>query len=147
MNKDSIKKINNKIYKAVFALNLPVGHYAITSSGPMGIRGLRIINDADLIVDNELWDELSVKYPPVEEGGITKIVLSEGLIEILGSGSFFCNYDEEDPTVDEQISTAEVIDGLSFVRLEHIRYFKERLGREKDKRDIELINKELNQKQ
>ena len=53
---------NKQKFDLVKSLNLPIGHYAITSSGPLGIRGIRLINDIDLVVDNELWQTLKKKY-------------------------------------------------------------------------------------
>jgi hypothetical protein len=44
-------------------LDLPVGQYAITSSGPIGVREIREIGDIDLVVDDDLWNELASAYP------------------------------------------------------------------------------------
>jgi len=43
-------------------LNLPDDQYAITSSGPLAIRGIREANDLDIIVTPKVWTELSKKY-------------------------------------------------------------------------------------
>lgn len=40
---------------------------------------------------------------------------------------------------DEIIDTAEIIEWLPFARLEYFRKWKEKMGREKDKRDLELL--------
>ena len=43
----------------------------------------------------------------------------------------------------EYINRAEIIDGLSFVNLKDVIKWKEKAGRNKDKRDIILINQYL----
>ncbi len=143
MSKSNFNQLNKKIFDSIKELHLASGHYAITSSGPLGIRGLRQINDGDLIVDDYLWNILTKKHTPETKNGLTKIVLSEGLVEILGQGSFFNYLDPEDPTVERQIRSAEIIDGLPFVKLKYIRHFKEKLGREKDLEDIKIIDQYL----
>jgi len=139
--KDFIAASNRIKFDAVRALGLPVGHYAITSSGPLGARGLRVIGDADLIVDDELWKKLADQYGTKNDQGFAKIDLPGDLVEILGEGSFFCpdGQTPNGPTVILQIREAEIIDGLPFVKLEYILYFKQVMGRDKDKRDIKLI--------
>jgi hypothetical protein len=132
---------NKQKFDLVKSLNLPIGHYAITSSGPLGIRGIRLINDIDLVVDNELWQTLKKKYGEITEDGISKIIIDNGQIEVLGKGSFWSNYHKEDPTIKDQIAQADIIDGLPFVNLQQVIYFKKKLGREKDLRDMELVEK------
>lgn len=117
-------------------LNLPADKYAITSSGPMAARGIREANDLDLVVTKELWRELSVKYPTTEKAVCDTI--NVGNIEILGSfriPGFF--------SVEDQIARADIIDGHRFVNLDMIIAFKKGMAREKDRKDIELINEYL----
>jgi len=45
---------NQKLFDIVRKLNLPLDKYAITSSGPIGVRNLRKINDVDIICTDEL---------------------------------------------------------------------------------------------
>ena len=144
MPKSKIDDHNKHIFDLVRALNLPFGHYAITSSGPMGARDLREIHDADIIVDDYLWEILARKHKPMQKDGITKIVLSKGLVEILGKGSFFNNYSDTDPDIIHQIKTADILDGLPFVKLDYVRFFKQRSARQKDLIDIEIIDKYIN---
>ena len=88
----------------------------------------------DIIVSPQLWEELSKKYP-VKKEGFESIEI--GNIQILWKGSFFT--DSKVATVEEQIRTADVIKGYRFVNLDLIKKFKKIGGREKDKRDLELI--------
>jgi len=122
-------------------LNFPKDQYAITSSGPLAIRGIREANDLDIIVSLKLWAELLKKYP-VKKEGFESIEI--GNIQILWKGSFFT--DSKVATVEEQIKTADVIKGYRFVNLDLIKKFKKISGREKDKRDLELIKNYENRK-
>ena len=144
MHKSNLGDHNKHIFDLVRALNLPFGHYAITSSGPMGARGLREIHDADIIVDDYLWEILTREYKPIQKNKITKIVLSKGLVEIMGKGSFFNNYSDTDPDIIHQIKTADILYGLPFVKLDYVRLFKQRSARQKDLIDIEIIDKYIN---
>ena len=50
---------NDAKFAEVRALKLPLDQYAITSSGPLGIRGVRQIGDIDLVLSDGLWSELA----------------------------------------------------------------------------------------
>jgi hypothetical protein len=128
---------NRDIFEEVRLLGLPPGQFAITSSGPVGIRGMREINDADIIVAPDLYMELVGKYGEEEKGGIKKVVISPS-IEVFSTGSFPHKFPGE-PSVEEQIAEAEVIAGLPFVKLEYVVFFKQAWGRDKDFADLKLI--------
>lgn len=89
------KKGNTMIEKNTqkFALlkkyNLPLGEYAIGGSGPLGIRGIREINDIDILVSNSLRDILVKRYGMVDDGKVKKIVFPEDDIEAFWEGSSF----------------------------------------------------------
>ena len=134
----SIYPENDKKFAAVKALNLPIGEYAITSSGPLGIREVREIGDVDLIVSDRLWQEFLLKHELVTTGGFQKIIILP-MIDVLCERSF-PHRTAASPTVEQQIRDADIIDGLPFVSLPHVLYFKETMGREKDKLDVEAIH-------
>jgi hypothetical protein len=133
---------NDAKFQLVRELNLPVGQYAITSSGPLGVREIREIGDIDLIVDDDLWNELAAAYPTTQKDGVKLIRISPD-IEVLGIGSFDEPGEPGDPSVAEQIAQADIIDGLPFVNLRHVLYFKRQMNREKDKRDIAVLERLL----
>ncbi len=110
-------------------LNLPKGQYAIFGSGPLAIRGLRESRDVDLIVKLDLWNDLSNKYE--KEGKGIKI----GNIEVYHSWPPFLTEDE----INKIIDTADEIQKLPFVKLGFVLKWKEYVHREKDKKDIKLI--------
>jgi hypothetical protein len=133
---------NDAKFQLVRELNLPLGQYAITSSGPMGVREIREIGDIDLIVDDDLWNRLCAAYPVTQEHGVTKIRISRD-IEVLSAGSFHEPGEAGQPSVAEQIAQADIIDGLPFVSLRHVLYFKRMMRREKDERDIAALERLL----
>ena len=136
------KSHNNKLFQKVKELNLPSGEYAITSSGSMGVRNLRKINDVDIITTKELWDQLIKKFPAIKNEFLAKINLAEN-IDVLYSGSYYREYEPNDPTVYDQIKNADIIDELPFIRLETVLYLKKKYTRDKDIKDIELIENYL----
>lgn len=132
---------NIKLFSEFKSLNLPLGQYAITNSGVLGIRNLREMGDIDIIVDAKLWEELAAKYGVENEGGIKKISLANGRIEVFGEHVFNDQNKPglEFPTISERLAAAEIIDGLAFESLDHVCYIKKLMGREKDLKDILLI--------
>jgi hypothetical protein len=118
-----------KLLSELENLNLPKDKYAIFGSGPICIRGLREANDIDIIVKDDLWDYLSTIYPVEKES------IKTGNIEIFKNWSPWFN------DVSELINTAEIINGFPFVKLDYVIEWKKAMGREKDLKDLELINK------
>lgn len=115
-------------------LNLPNDKFAIFGSGPLAVRGIRDSDDIDIIVSESLWDELMIEHEPFDEkNNLIKI----DKIEIWKDWPYLSK------TIDEIIDDSETIDGLPFVKLKYVRQWKEGMGREKDKKDIELIDEYL----
>lgn len=120
-------------------LNIPKDKMAITSSGPMGIRGLREIGDLDIIVYPEVWEDLSNKHEVVRDGDFESITI--GNIQVLGDGSWFT--DPKYGVVKEDIDNSDTIDGYRFVKLEKILTIKKLKNRPKDIEDVKLIQEYL----
>lgn len=140
---NEIERKNREKFEAFRKFQLPLDQYAIISSGPLGIRNLREIGDIDLIVLPELWDILAAKFGIVIKNGIKKIEFPGKLIEAFMEGSFPETW--EGFTIKDRIEKAEIIDGLSFESLENVLYFKRKMGRDKDLKDIQLIESWLKQ--
>ena len=141
--KSEIDLHNRTLFEEFRRLDLRQGEYAITSSGPLGVRNIRKINDIDILLTDGYWGELKSRFAIFNEDGFIKLRLSNN-VEAIYSGSFDgAANDSKIPTVKEQIQKAEQIQGMYFVSLEHIVLFKELSKRQKDKEDIELINKWL----
>lgn len=133
-----IVESNQEKFAAVRALNLPLGQYFITGSGALGVRYLRRMNDIDLIVLPHLFQQLSQQYPAVQDGELTKISFSDGVVEA------FTKQDVAD--ISRRIAEADLIDGLPFDSLQNLLTYKKFLGREKDLKDIVLIEKALGER-
>ena len=135
-------KNNREKFSILRQFNLPIDQYAITGSGPMGIRNLKTIGDIDIIVSEKLWSDLALKYGITEQNEVRKIILSKDVIEAFHQGSFYSMpFDDKAPTFAWRIANTEIIDNLPFDTLESILYFKKKYKREKDLHDIELIEK------
>ncbi|MEC7839754.1 MAG: hypothetical protein VX777_06920 [Chlamydiota bacterium] len=140
-NEQLIKQYNRERFALLKKFKLPNDQYAITGSGPIGIRNIRVIGDIDIIVTPELLDKLITQYKIIDEDGVKKIILLEGVVEAFWEGSFYCApVDVEAPTIADRIKSAEVIDGLPFDSLENILYYKRRDARKKDLIDMLRLN-------
>lgn len=123
-------------------LDLPVGDFMVVSSGALAVRGIRESGDLDVVVTESLWKILSEKYPVVSEDGIDRIDLGND-IEILSPADSIFGNGKMIP-LKESFEKADTFDGIKFMNLEHLKKIKEKLGREKDLRDIQLIDEYLN---
>lgn len=121
------------------ALDLPRDQFVVVGSGPLAVRGLRESNDVDVIVTRSLWDVLKNKYSVgTNEMGVDVLSVGED-IEILDpEKSLFSNFAEI--SAEELFSEADEIEGLKFINLTHLKKIKLAFGREKDFRDIKLID-------
>ncbi|MFH1433799.1 MAG: hypothetical protein ABIG32_02805 [Candidatus Uhrbacteria bacterium] len=123
-----------KLIEQLQKLNLPKNSFAIFGSGPMAVWGLKVAGDLDLLVKKEVWDRLAAEYGIENE--------EKGQI-VVGDIDIFWNWQPWLDNEDELIATAEMIDGWPYVRLEHVLEWKKKYGREKDLKDVELIEEYL----
>lgn len=128
-NLDFIEQIKN--------LSFPENQFAVFGSGPLAIRSLRKSNDIDIIVKVELWSEVSKKY---KVSNTDKAMIRINDIEIFKSWNLI------NVSVDELIDSADVIEGIRFVKLKYVLDWKKNLGRPKDLEDIKLIEEYLREK-
>lgn len=129
-----------KLVEQLDALNLPEGEYVVVGSGAMAARGIREANDFDILLTWSLWKKLKGIHGVVMHEGNENINL--GNIQFLGKNNVF--RDESICTLEEMIKTADKIEGINFLRLDLLKKYKTILGREKDLKDIELIDDYLN---
>jgi len=123
----------DRLLKKVKELRLPSGEYAVFGSAVLAVRGLREAPNIDLIVSDRLWQKLLDERQPDEEGFIRY-----GVVKI--SNWWFAPTRKDIPTM---IAEAEEIEGLPFARIEEVLAYKKDLSREKDKNDVEIIEKYL----
>jgi len=119
LHKDSIIKI-------IKELDYPVNEYWITSGSALVMHGVKeTAGDIDLGCTKKLWEHLLQKgYKYRVEKDNSKIMKINEYIEII-----------KEYNVDEVV----FIEGLPTGSLESIKKQKAKLGREKDIRDIKLI--------
>ena len=111
------------------SLALPAGDYAVFGSGPLIVRGIiEAVNDLDVISRGAAWRfaRRTGDLLYLEEHNVEIVSFDDGEITVGRSWA----YGEFD--IDQLIDTAEIIDGLPFVRLEHVVRYKEAAGRPKD---------------
>ena len=111
------------------SLALPLGSYAGFGSGPLIVRGIsKAMNDLDVSSRGAAWDRArhlgEVVY--LEEHDVEIVSFDDGAITV-GTSWAYGEFD-----IDLLIDTAEIIDGLPFVRLEHVVRYKEAAARPKD---------------
>ena len=128
--------MNASIFDRLKELDLPAGDYAVFGSAPLLIRGIiDEVDDLDIISRGAAWDYAQTLAPVtvLEPYGIDIVDIDDGLITIgttWGIGEF---------DLDELIDTADVIDDMQFVRLEHVEMYKQVGGRQKDLDHLEAL--------
>lgn len=130
------------IFAEVKRLNLPIGQYVVFGSGPLMAHGIRDTTDVDLFVTPTLyqtlkadgWDEKELNNPP---GGVC---LFRGTYEADDTW----HYGDYDPTPEEIIGIADMIQGVPFAPLVEVLKWKQAFGRPKDVADVGLIEQYLN---
>ena len=125
---------NKELFQKVKDLNLPLGEYAIFGSGPMGIRGIREMNDIDIIVTQKLWNIFTGNSEWELRQGNGSYGLANRHLGIETWKDWGPGWD-----VEKLIQEAEIINDLPFVKLEKMIKWKKISGRDKDLKDLELI--------
>lgn len=129
----------SKLLEELEKLKIPKDKMAITSSGPLGIRSLREIEDLDIIVCPEVWNKLIQEYPITKEDNFESIYI--GNIQVLGRGSWFT--DPNYGSVKDDINNADIINENRYVKLDKILTIKRLKKRDKDIKDVKLIEEYL----
>ena len=128
----------DSLLKDLKKLNLPKNEFAIFGSGPLAIRGIRDSRDLDIIVKPELWNNLAKKYK-IEK---FKVEPKKQFIKI-GEIEIYPDWLPWLKNTENLIDTADFINEVPYVKLKYVIKWKEMFNREKDKKDIELIEKWL----
>ena len=124
------------LFTALASLELPVRDYAVFGSGPLIIRGIiDPDNDLDVISRGAAWSRAC------EIGDL--VYLEEHQVEIVsffgGAITVGTSWAYGDFDIDHLINTAEIIDGIPFVRVEHVVRYKEIAARPKDLVHLHLL--------
>jgi hypothetical protein len=113
--------MDTTLFDQLRQLRLPSDGYAIFGSGPLAIRNIiPTCNDLDILCKQNVWDIVS-------RDGVTEL-LPEYDVTVTsffdGNITFGTKWGIGDFDVIELIETAEIIDSLPFVRLEHVVRYK-----------------------
>lgn len=150
MVQSSVKKT---IAERVKELNLPFGEYVVVG-GAMEAFGIRKANDIDVVVSEDLFNELVQKgekgddyrvcncedCEEIRQTGSKKRIIKREGVEIISEYSWKNAYRADTDTL---IKNAHVIEGVPFVQLEELLKWKKAANREKDKKDVVLIEQFL----
>lgn len=130
------------IVKAINQAKLPKDQLIVVASGIMNALGIRESDDIDLVITPELYKRLknTPGWKEIEKHGYN--VLMNGPFE---AGLSWDN-DDEIPNLDYLLKDAVYIKDVPFASLEKVRTWKEKMGREKDKKDLVLIDNYLDNK-
>ena len=129
----------NDIIEKVKGLNLPEGSYIVFGSCPLATAGIREANDIDLLVTDETLERLiSEAWQRVDKGQNDNPYVHD-----VFEAHTKWDFSSYQPTLQELLKTATVIEGVPFASLEEVRKWKVSSGRPKDFADIELIDQYL----
>lgn len=129
---------DKELFRSVKALHLPEGKYVLFGSAPLCVRGMRECKDIDILVLQEVWDEYSTKS---DWRRFTTSLGDPSLIK--DNLEMMSSWKPGEWDVSKLIREAEIIDGLPFVGLRYVIAWKKLMGREKDLKDIALIENAL----
>lgn len=126
------------IFKKLKELNFPLGEYVLVGSGPLAARELREASDLDIAVTDKLWQQLfdSGNYKTEERYG--RLFLAEPDSEDVDIIKQL-DWEAYPTTVEEAIASADIIQDFPFLSIPETIKFKTALGREKDFRDIKML--------
>ena len=124
----------------VKALNLPLDQIIVIGSGILDQLGIRPASDIDLAASSDLMKKLSEESDDwSKKFGYNQrfyFVKDDGSAEVWDGWDF----DGQAVSYDDLLDYAVEYDGVRFVDLEFLRKWKSWRGREKDVRDVELID-------
>jgi hypothetical protein len=136
MSTDNISDIISKVKE----FNLPEGQFMVTGSAILQLLGIRQAQDIDLLVSPELFTELREKRGwHVHPKYATSLDNSDNT----GGAKQSLDFMKQNYTLEDALPLAYWHEKIPFMSLEMLVDAKTQLGREKDLRDIKLIQEYL----
>ncbi|MDH3538554.1 MAG: hypothetical protein OEP52_01045 [Acidimicrobiia bacterium] len=132
---ENSRHAGEELFDLVRSLELPVSDYAIFGSGPLIVRGIiEATNDLDIVARGEAWEQVRrVGEISTFDDANECVNLFDGRITF-GTTWKYGSFD-----LNVLIDTAEIIDGLPFVLLEHVVTYKQAADRPKDRAHLEKL--------
>ncbi len=133
------------IISRIRALNLPVGDYVVFGSSVMEVHGIRKAKDIDIVVSEALYQGLK-KRGWRRKWNFKRVLICKAL-KFENKEAFTNLYWKQYRTkTKDLIRNAEIIEGIPFMSLRDYLDYKKHLPREKDKRDVVLLEGYLSKK-
>lgn len=129
--------LNKKqVINRLAALDLPSDQYLAISGTSLAAHGIRATRDIDIVAKPKLFAKLKQRDGWKE---ITKFddekFLKAGDVDV----AFRLHWEGYPTTLEQGIDSADIIAGMPFMNLEEVIKFKQAMGRDKDRKDIQLI--------
>lgn len=118
------------VKRLITTLGLPEGSFIVVGSGILGALKIRGSNDIDLVVDREVYDSF-------EDLGWGKGLWGDHVV--YQKEPFDIGYDWYGESAEDLLKRAQVVDGVPYLSLNEVYEWKKTKGREKDIRDLALI--------
>jgi hypothetical protein len=128
---------SEKVIAEIQALALPIDEYVVVGGAALTIRGLRSTQDIDLVVVPALFERLKSEGWPLKARPNGTFGLKRGCVEVY----LEVNTDAYSKNIDWLIAHSETVKGFPLVDLRTLLGWKRTYGREKDARDVELLEK------
>lgn len=130
------------IFEELEKLQIPPDEFVVLGSGILAALNIREAEDIDLLVNPELFEKLKNdgwEYEVIEIEGKPRDMISKGNIQA------FKDFWWQDKTLspEEGIVRAQKINGINFISLQTLLEYKKTAKREKDIRDVFLIEEYL----
>lgn len=128
--------MSKALFDRLKALSLDARDFAVFGSGPLAVRGvIEATTDLDVLCRGGAWDKVRtiglIEYLPDYDVEIVKLADCDITFGTKwGIGAF---------NVDDLIDTAEMIDELPFVRIEHVENYKSLRASAKDIAHLQAI--------
>ncbi|MEV5828675.1 hypothetical protein AB0L25_24250 [Spirillospora sp. NPDC052242] len=130
---------DHPLIKVLLGFRLPAEHYVVHGSGPLLARGLRPVDELDIVARGAAWRAAARLGRPIRGAvsGAPMYELGDGRVHV--SRHWFLPPADTDAGVDALIENADLFEGIRFARLDEVRAYKRRLGRAKDHADLRLL--------
>jgi hypothetical protein len=127
------------IIERFLKLDLPAGKCVVIGSGILDALGLRKSDDIDLAVSPELFSQLQVMDGWVSEEKHGEIFLLKDDVEVWQDWGT-----DEESSFSNLYKNSVVIQGVHFANPQFVLGWKKQRNREKDVKDIQLLEEYLN---
>lgn len=132
------------IFEELQNANLPKEEFIVLGSGILAALGIRKAGDIDILVRPALFAELknrAWKYEVIEIAGRPREKVSKGVIEAFKD--FW--WEEGEWELNKAFEIATKIRGVLFIPLRMFLTVKKKMNRDKDRKDVVLIEKYLSE--